>query len=577
MIRLRKRIKIHTLKSKIILFFILFACMILIVQIGVFQQWIRSIIMEKSEAYFQETVHQIGQRVDLQFHQFHTLALGIGNNQVVKNYLADLKVDSINYNIAKYKISYEVLRTSNLDWIENMIVYPIGGQPPINLFYTKPVFEADIEILRMLAQTPALAPDEIRWTELASEPGQMSAFLPIQENILYGVLQMSLSESFYSFLSDVRLGKQGKVYLVKDGIVMYAKDRTLIGKHLPAFEQASNTMERYGLNESGWTLVGVVPQAEILQQIQKFNRIFILMVIVILAAVMSFAVVSARLMLRPLKKIVKGMESIQRGQLDVKLEHKGSDEFSSIIFQFNYMVEQVHGLIETVYQQQRKYREAEIVSLLSKLNPHFLYNSLDMIYWKAIMKGEEEIGSSIVALSNILRYSISHSNEFVTVREDMNQLESYLTIQSMRFQNKLRYSFQIQNDMWDDKIPKLVIQPLVENAIKYAFHHMKHVGSIAVRGYRSRNGDIVFEVTDNGVGMTDVQVAQLQTACDKEDSSENKKSGLGIQLVHQRAKYLYGEGYGITVASKLGDGTTITVRLGTRAEVTPRKVSGYNA
>jgi two-component system, sensor histidine kinase YesM len=572
---LRKRIKIRSLKSKIIIFFIIFASMILILQIGVFQQWIRSIIMEKSETYFQETVHQIGQRVDLQFHQFHTMALGIRNNQVMKNYLADLKEQSINYNIAKYKITYEILRSTNLNWIENMYIYPIGGQPPINLYYSNPVFDVDADIQKMLVDVPDIYPETIHWAEQSAKPGQVTAFLTIQESEKYGILQISLSDSFFSFLSNVQLGKRGEIYLVKGDTVLYAKDRLLIGSSLQALEQdrSSSTRAQYELSESGWSLVGVVPQAEILQQIHEFNRIFTLMVIVLLAAVMSFAIVLAQAILRPLKKIIKGMESIQQGNLDVRLEHKSNDEFSVIMFQFNSMVEQVHGLIETIYQQQRLRRETEIVSLLSKLNPHFLYNSLDMIYWKAIMKGEEDIGGSIVALSNILRYSISHHNEFVTVREDMNQLESYLKIQSMRYQDKLNFSFHIYNEIWDNKMPKLLIQPLVENAIKHAFQSMKHDGHITIRGYPSGSSDLIFEVEDNGVGMPEPQIRTLLAACEQVDST--KETGLGIQLVHQRTKYLYGEGYGISIRSTVGTGTTILLKLGIRTIVRPYNVSDY--
>ncbi|MBB3128511.1 two-component system sensor histidine kinase YesM [Paenibacillus rhizosphaerae] len=561
-----KSLNIRSLRSKIMLLFIIFASLILILQMGVFQQWIRSIILEKSETYFQGTVYQIGQRVDMQFEQFGTMALGIGNNQVVKNYLADLKGHSISYTIAKYKISYEILRASKLSWIENMCIYPVDGQPPINLYYSVPVFEADAVIRGMQEDPSTLPPDRILWKPSPEKPGQAEAYLPIQENgERYGILRISLSESFFRFLDDVKLGKEGDIYLTNGDTVLYVKDRSHIGSSMERLRQAAGSVakEQYAMSEPGWTLVGIVPQKETLQLIHEFNRIFLLMVIVILAAIMSFAVMSARAILLPLHDISKGMKRIQQGDLNVRLAHKGDDEFGELTFQFNYMVDRVKELIETVFQQQRKHRQAEIVSLLSKLNPHFLYNSLDMIYWKAIMKGEEEIGSSIVALSNILRYSISHSGDFVTVREDMGQLESYLTIQSMRFQDKWRYCFDIREDIGEDKIPKLVIQPLVENAIKYAFHPAKQDGYIAIRGYRSGE-DLIFEVEDNGVGIAEEKANRLLRVSESEDGAD--EMGLGIPLVHRRARYLYGEGYGITIRSAAGQGTTITVRLGGRIE-----------
>lgn len=337
-------------------------------------------------------------------------------DQVVKNYLADVTKQTINYHIAKYKISNEILRIAKLDWIENMCIYPAGAQPPINLYYSKPVFEPDPGIQTMLSEPPGAHPEQLQWIELPSEPDSVSALLPIQEQQTYGILRISLSETFFHLMNQVKLGKQGVLYLVKDNVIIYAKERALIGTAMPAINKANIVQESYALGEPGWKLVGVVPQTEILHQIEQFNRIFIVMVTVILAAVMTFAIVAARAILRPLKKIVKGMESIRQGNLDVMLQYQGNDEFSAIIFQFNQMVERVHALIDTIVQQQRHHRETEIVSLLSKLDPHFIYNSLDMIYWKAIMRGEEELGGTIVALSSILRYTISHKNEFVTSR-----------------------------------------------------------------------------------------------------------------------------------------------------------------
>jgi two-component system, sensor histidine kinase YesM len=143
----------------------------------------------------------------------------------------------------------------------------------------------------------------------------------------------------------------------------------------------------------------------------------------------------------------------------------------------------------------------------------------------------------------------------------------------MRYQDKLNYSFHIYDEIWDDKMPKLAIQPLVENALKYAFQNMKQGGHIAIRGYRSGSSELIFEVEDNGVGMPEERVRALLAACEQEDSVE--PTGLGIQLVHQRAKYLYGEGYGVSIRSAVGTGTIIMVKLGSRTAVKPQKAISY--
>ncbi|KIL38015.1 hypothetical protein SD70_29225 [Gordoniibacillus kamchatkensis] len=240
---MRNRIRIRSLKAKIILLFIVFASLILFLQIVVFQKWIGAIIIEKSESYFQETVHQIGQRADMQFSQFRTMALGISNNQVVKNYLADVKDHNINYQIAKYKITNEIFRISRFDWIESMCIYPAGSEPPMNLFYTKPVFEAEPRIRAMLAEPPGAGPDAITWAELQAEPDSISALLPIRENEIYGILRISLSETFFEPFRGAKLGKQGALYLVKDHVILYAKDRSLIGSPAQAIGETDSVRE----------------------------------------------------------------------------------------------------------------------------------------------------------------------------------------------------------------------------------------------------------------------------------------------------------------------------------------------
>jgi len=165
-------------------------------------------------------------------------------------------------------------------------------------------------------------------------------------------------------------------------------------------------------------------------------------------------------------------------------------------------------------------------------------------------------------LSDILRYSITHQDDFVTVGEDMYQLENYLHIQSLRYEEKLQYSFQIDPSISEMKIPKLLIQPLVENSIKYAFHEMKDGGKIQIIGYGEEN-DIVFNVVDNGCGMSKEQLDLLYKKIGQE---EEGVGGIGIWLVQQRIKYFFGENYGVSIESSIAQGTKITVRLKKRID-----------
>lgn len=553
MIKLFKWLRLRTLKQKLIFIFCVISCIVLLIQITVFQTQISIIIKKQTHTYFEETLRQIGKRVELQNEKFYENMESIRKNQVIKNYLNDLNHNRIIYHIAKYKIGYQVLRTPNLETIDNIYIFP-PEQAPMNLYYSNAIYEPDEETKQMLKSYSLTNRDEMIWLA-QTNPFQVSVLTYIREGSeLLGLLRIDLNESFYKQLSEVKLGDKGSVYLVKDEVITFAKDLDWVNKPVTMLNHVSGSQVEYALELPNWKIIGIVPDDELIDKVSQVNRIFLFMELVFLSAILTFSLVTARLILKPLKELVKGMEHIQQGKLDVNLANNGDDEFSVINRHFNYMVERVDNLIKTVYYHQLNYRKTEIMNLQSKLDPHFLYNTLDMIYWSAIVKDEEEIGEAILALSNILRYSISHKNEFVSVAEDMSQLDNYLKIQKMRFENKLEYVFDIEKDIMEVKIPRLLIQPLLENAIKYAFENMKLGGKITINGF-AEGDDIYFQVMDNGVGMSEEQVRVLL------DKRMEAKSGIGIHLIQQRIQYTFGDTYGLHIESEKGKGTKVTIHL----------------
>ena len=162
------------------------------------------------------------------------------------------------------------------------------------------------------------------------------------------------------------------------------------------------------------------------------------------------------------------MERIQNGELDFTMERKKQDEFGMIIDNFNYMLVRIKEPFYAEYRDKRNnYYKLEMLALKSKLNPHFLYNAFDMIYWKMVLKNEYEIADVVATLADILRYCVNHKKEFVTVQEDMRYLSSYLSFQRLLLNEKLQYEIDIPEELSECVMPKLLIQPLVENAIKY--------------------------------------------------------------------------------------------------------------
>ena len=245
-------------------------------------------------------------------------------------------------------------------------------------------------------------------------------------------------------------------------------------------------------------------------------------------------------------------ELFRHGELDFTMERKKQDEFGMIIDNFNYMLVRIKELLHTVQRQRNNYYKLEMLALKSKLNPHFLYNAFDMIYWKMVLKNEYEIADVVATLADILRYCVNHKKEFVTVQEDMRYLSSYLSFQRLLLNEKLQYEIDIPEELSECVMPKLLIQPLVENAIKYGIDEQGGEIWVSLR----REGDhLIFEVRDNGKGMSQETCRDLL----RDDAGD--KGGFGVRLVKAMVKSTYGEECGVSIYSREGWGTKVTVRI----------------
>ncbi|UJF35481.1 sensor histidine kinase [Paenibacillus hexagrammi] len=196
-------------------------------------------------------------------------------------------------------------------------------------------------------------------------------------------------------------------------------------------------------------------------------------------------------------------------------------------------------------------KEAEIMALNLQLNPHFLYNTLNIINWMAIEKDQKAISRMIVSLSTMLQYTVNNKQEIVRLKDDLEWLKGYTHIMEIRFEGIFRFRFEVDDLPGDCKVPKLFLQPIIENAIIHGFDHEQKEGIIIIRGEIDGN-DLVFKVIDNGKGMRSDKVAGLLSPHSK---------GIGIKNVEQRIIILYGSNYRLHIQSREGIGTEVTVRI----------------
>ena len=261
--------------------------------------------------------------------------------------------------------------------------------------------------------------------------------------------------------------------------------------------------------------------------------------------------------------------------LTEKAERFGADNFSSLPVDtsiaelktldrnFDKMAGRITSLMEKQRQDQQSLHRAELELLQAQINPHFLYNTLDSIAILAESQREEDVVNMVTSLSTFFRNSLNRGEDIISLRAELIQAKSYLEIQQIRYSDILTYSISLPEEIQDVTVPKLILQPLIENALYHGIKNRRGRGVIQITGEK-HNDDILLQVRDNGAGMTEEQLQRLQAGV-----YEEHHSGLGLKNVHQRIRLYCGEPYGLTFESKQGIGTTVTVLLPSRGVKAP--------
>ncbi|MCI8338108.1 MAG: sensor histidine kinase [Lachnospiraceae bacterium] len=285
--------------------------------------------------------------------------------------------------------------------------------------------------------------------------------------------------------------------------------------------------------------------------------------VLILSGTMAFR--AARSVSVPIRKLCQMTSKVAEGDFTVQGEVESGDEISVLTRNFNNMTTEIGLLVEDIKKNQENLRMIEVRLLQAQINPHFLYNTLDTIVWLAEAGKKEEVVSMVTYLSDFFRTTLSGGRDIITVADDKRHIESYLKIQKFRYQDVLDYEIHIQEEILGIQVPKLMLQPLVENALGHGIRNKRGKGKIEIIGERVGE-DIIFKVIDDGRGMSRDELFRLLQSMEDNKNTTSENGGFGIVNVNQRIRNYYGERYGVTFESVLGEGTTATVRIPARTQ-----------
>jgi len=261
----------------------------------------------------------------------------------------------------------------------------------------------------------------------------------------------------------------------------------------------------------------------------------------------------------PIKKLHDVTTTITKNDLQALVTHDNVDEITELGMSFNIMIGRIKELLDAKIKEQDNLKKAELRALQAQINPHFLYNTLDTIIWMAESKKTDQVIEIVSALSSFFRISLSKGKDWITIGEEVERTRSYLTIQKMRYRDIMDYEIKVDEVVLDNTILKLILQPLVENALYHGIKNKRSGGTITLRAKQKDENKILLEVEDNGIGFTSEKLAQVQAELNDDSGEIRLESGVGIGNVNKRIKLYYGKQYGLSIESEHNTGTRVTL------------------
>lgn len=390
-----------------------------------------------------------------------------------------------------------------------------------------------------------------------------------------GVLAIDINFRTIDELSQrVSLGKKGYVYIIDSvGNIVYHPQQQLIyaglkyenlepvlnyayGRYFDESDGEKRIITIQTVKPAGWKIVGVAYADEFLttrRDVGTFLAWFLPVVIMIILAINIY--VSARIS-QPIRRLERSVKMVEQGDFGTNVYVSGAYEVEQLSKRFNLMLRRIRELMDQIIQEQEAKRKSELDVLQSQINPHFLYNTLNSVTRLAELGKNEEVVTTITSLSRFFRISLSKGNHIITVQDELEHVRNYLIIQTIRFKHKFRYEIQADPEALECLTLKLILQPLVENAIHHGIEKSAEAGFIGIEA-RLEGENLIFRIQDNGIGMTNDRLEKLMQGAIRSESG----SGVGVKNVQERITLYYGAGYGLHFDSEPEEGTTVTITI----------------
>jgi two-component system sensor histidine kinase YesM len=571
-----KSIEIHTIRTKLIISFLLIGLLPMLIFSFLSYNIYSGALNDRISAYSNEMVNRmerdledyvrdierlLNREKDFYINQFIKLtqADDFSNN---RKYVFRIWEDFDNLKQMKPGLEDVAITFQDGRRISSYGLYNIDIEQFKNLFYPNNL--EDIYFTyphKNYLQKEVITLMKSYYTEFAEENVLISADIDI--NVLANLTDFKLGDKSYFFIAD------------QNGKIIFHPEEDKIGTQSLFYSNGFEDREINYKNEdyllsstfsefTGWHIISMAAASEVEAELNYLTEITIFLTLLILVIIILLSLYLSNSLSEPIRKLQEMSYKASENDLSVKIDVSGKDEIAQLGKSFNKMIRRINKLLEQNVREQKLLRKLEMESLDNQIKPHFIYNTLDLIIGLLENEKIDEAAHMVEALGKFFRLSLSHGKEMVLIRNEIKHVKNYLFIQQYRHGNEYEYIVDIEDlEIMDKHIPKLILQPIVENAIYHGILPAEKKGLIIIKGYY-KDKNIYFEVIDNGVGIEAEKVEEINNILAGKIKTDDKKKYFGLRNVDRRLKLMYGGASGLMVESRAGEKTIVTIRIDQR-------------
>lgn len=578
--------KFKSIQSAMMISFSVIMVAALLIFLFISLTYTRNTVFDNSTDYISQITQQVNYDIDSYIDYMENISSVVANSADVPRYLFDENQSKEEREEERQRIltEFQTILDSRDD-IYNIAAVANSGRSIVNdgevgltdwiavreLDWYQAALESPNGIAVSSSHVQNAIPTSYQWVITLSR-----ALYNNQSGEKEGVFFVDLN---YSAISDLcnnsKLGTRGYIFIIdEEGNIIYHPQQQLMygGLRTENIDEIMSsetdsfviedgkdsrlyTMSRS--DKTGWTVVGTAYSSELLRNNKQTQMLYFVVAAILLICVVVISHLISRGITRPIENLRDSMSMVQEGKFDkANVEITTDNEIGSLSRSFNVMTEKIHTLMDQNIYEQKQKRKSELKALQAQINPHFLYNTLDSIIWMSEAGRNEEVVVMTSALARLFRQSISNEKEQVPVSQEIEYVRSYLTIQKMRYKDKLDYHIDVDASIMKSPIIKFALQPIVENAIYHGIKYKDTKGNLWVRGF-IKDDKVQIEIEDDGIGMD----AEAMSHLFDERKTNFKTNGVGVTNVQKRLQLYYGSDYGLSYRSQVGVGTTATVKI----------------